>query len=172
MIDRPTLHKDYNEFYQTYVGKVPEGDVLALLSEGPVITGELLSGLSVEQETYAYAPGKWTVREVLGHMLDTERLFAYRALSIARDAQQVLPGMDQDVWASASSAADRPVSDQLAEWELVRRGNVAMFRGFGPRQWSQVGSASGFPFAVRAFPFVMAGHEIHHCQVLAERYFK
>ena len=166
---RPTA-SEYHEFYDTYVSKVPEGDIFKILGAGLEETLALLKDLPEDRETFAYESGKWTVREVLGHMVDTERLFGFRALWMARGDQQGQPGMDQDAWNAVSTANERSVADHLEELALVRRSNLAMFRGFDDECWKRIGNASGFPFAVRAFPFILAGHEIHHRQVLAERY--
>ena len=161
---------EYNEFYETYVSKVPAGDIFQILEQGLDTTLDLLRGVSGDRERHAYADGKWTIREVVGHMLDTERLFGFRTLWMARGDTQNQPGMDQDAWNAASSADDRPLAEMLDELSLVRRSHLAMFRAFTDEDWSRVGNASGFPFTVRALPYIMAGHEIHHRQVLAERY--
>lgn len=161
---------EYHEFYSTYVDKVPAGDIFEILKTGLEETVRLFSQCSGDRETYAYEPGKWTVRELLGHMTDTERLFGFRALWIARGDQQNQPGMDQDLWARESNAAERPLAEQLEEFSLVRRANLALLGGFDPSVWGKTGNASGFSFTVRAFPFILAGHEIHHRLVLAERY--
>ena len=169
MLRRPTA-ADYNEFYDTYVSKVPSGDVMTVLEESLAETIDLLQGVPEELETHAYAPGKWTIREVLGHMVDTERLFGFRALWMARGDEQDQPGMDQDLWNRASSARDRPLADLLEELSLVRRGHLLLFRSFSEDEWNRTGRASGFPFTVLAFPYILAGHEIHHRRVLADRY--
>ena len=161
---------EYHEFYETYVSKVPDGDIFQILEEGLKATEDLLRGVPSELETHAYAEGKWNVREVLGHMIDTERLFGFRAMWIARGDQQEQPGMDQDAWGALSSARERPLADLVEEFSLVRRGHLLMFKGFRDEDWARTGNASGFRFTARAFPFIMAGHEIHHRQVLAARY--
>ncbi len=161
---------EYHEYYETYVGKVPDGDIFQILEQELKITEDLLRGVPSELETHAYDEGKWTVREVLGHMLDTERVFGFRALWMARGDQQGQPGMDQDAWGALSNARDRPLVDLTEEFSLARRGHLLMFRGFREEDWARTGTASGFLFTARAFPFIMAGHEIHHRQVLAARY--
>jgi hypothetical protein len=161
---------DAADYYFTYIDQVPGGDVMTVLENGVAETRRALSGLSEEQERHRYAPGKWTVREVLGHVVDAERVFGFRAFHMARGDAAPLPGMDQDVFAAAAGAADRPLADLLDELDVVRRGHLALFRGFGPEAWERTGVASGVPFRVRAIPFIMAGHEIHHRRVIQERY--
>lgn len=168
-MQRPETH-EYHEFYSTYVDQVPTGDIFEILERGAPETERLFSQCLGERETYAYEPGKWTVRELLGHMTDTERLFGFRALWTARGDRQEQPGMDQDLWAAESNASQRPLADHLEEFRLVRQANLVMLRGFDSAVWSKTGTASGCTFTVRAFPFILAGHEIHHRRILAERY--
>lgn len=168
-MERPQA-TDYAEYYGLYVDQVPEGNILELLSRGIDETRALLDGVPTEWESFRYAPGKWSVREVVGHMIDAERVFGYRALSIARGDAAPLPGMDQDQWARDSNAARRLLAEQLEEFELLRRAHVAMFAGFEDAAWQRRGVASGCEFGVRAFPYILAGHENHHRRVLEERY--
>ena len=163
---------EYNEYYGLYVGQVPDGEILHILRDGVKRTVDLLAGLSPEQETYRYEPGKWSVREVVGHVIDVERVFGYRALSIARADPVPLPGMDQDVWAASSNAHHRPLAQQLEDFRAARASNVAMLAGFDDAVWERSGTASGYPFSVRTFPWILAGHEIHHRRVLEEKYLK
>jgi len=163
---------EYNEYYSLYVNQVPDGDILQILGNGVKRTAGLLGGLPAEWETYRYEPGKWSVREVLGHVIDVERVFAYRALAIARADSTPLPGMDQDVWSAASNAADRPLARQLEDLRSARASSIALFESFDDAVWEKSGTASGFPFTVRTFPWILAGHEIHHRRVLEERYLK
>lgn len=161
---------EYHAFYSTYVDKVPDGDIFEILESGLQETVDLFGRFSGDRETFAYEPGKWTVRELLGHMTDAERLFGFRALWMARGDQQSQPGMDQNDWAAASNAGQRPLAEQLAEFDLARRSNLAMLRGFDAADWGKTGTASDCMFTVRAFPFILAGHEIHHQLIVSERY--
>lgn len=161
---------EYDGFYDTYVSKVPEGDVMELLETSLRRTQELLAGLPAEWESFAYEDGKWTIREVLGHMADTERVFSYRALSFARRDPAPLPGMDQNQWLADSNAGSRSLPSLLADFASVRRASLALFDGFGEEVWDLRGTASGCDFSVRSFPYIIAGHEIHHQGVLEERY--
>lgn len=161
---------EYDAFYETYVGKVAGGDVIDVLSGAPGALEGLLGDLARGDETFVYAPGKWSIREVVGHVLDTERLFAYRALHIARSDPTALPGMDQHVWAGGSNAADRPLRDQLREFRALREANAMLFASFDKDVLSRRGKASGFEFTVRALIHIVAGHELHHRGVLEQRY--
>ncbi len=163
---------EHAEYYGLYIHQVPDGDVLQILDEGVGRTVELLGGLPPEWETYRYEPGKWSVREVMGHVVDVERVFGYRALSIARADPATLPGMDQDQWAASSNAGDRPLASLLEDLRWARRSSLAMFKGFDDATGERSGVASDCPFSVRTFPYIVAGHEIHHRRVLEERYLK
>ena len=163
---------EYADYYSLYIDQVPEGDILELLATGVQASRRLLGGLPEEWETHRYEPGKWTLREVVGHMTDVERLFSYRALAMARSDPASLPGMDQDQWAAASNAADRPLAAQIEDLERARASSIALFESFPEEAWDRRGVASGFEFTVRAFPYIQAGHEIHHLRVLEEKYLK
>jgi hypothetical protein len=171
MIPRPTA-EDAASFYFTYIDKVPDGaDVLAVLAGGPAATRAAVAGVTSERERHRYAEGKWSIREVLGHIVDTERVFGYRAFHMSRGDRTPLPSMDQDVYAAHAGADDRPLADLLDELEWTRRGHLAMFAGFDAAAWQRTGTASDRLFRVSAFPYILAGHEIHHRQILIERYF-
>ncbi len=163
---------EYDEYYGLYVGQVPEGEILELLERGLADNRALLGDLPAEWETYRYEPGKWSVREVVAHVLDAERVFGYRAVSIARGDPSPLPGMDQDVWAAGANAANRSLASLLDELEHLRRSHILMFAGFDDEMWGRRGVASGVGFTVRSFPHILAGHEIHHRRVLEERYLR
>lgn len=169
MIQRPDP-AEYDAFYSTYMDKVPSGDVLELLAGGLTETLELLGGVPTEMETYRYAEGKWSIREVIGHITDTERVFVYRAFCMARGESAALPGMDQLVYAQGSNAAERSLAELGVEFAAVRAASLELFRGLSDTAWSRSGIASGVSFTVRVFPFLIAGHEIHHRELLRARY--
>ena len=169
MLRRPDP-SEYEEYYQIYTSRVPDGDVLDILESQVGDTLHALAGVEPERETFRYEPGKWSIREVVGHLTDTERVFAYRALSFARASPDPLPPMEQGDWAAVSNAHDRPLAHLAAEFGALRMANVRMFRGFDDETWLRRGTASGFDFTVRSFPWILAGHEIHHVRVLEERY--
>lgn len=169
MIQRPDA-SEHAPYYSTYIDKVPAGDIIEILSDGIATTVQLLQGVPPARETYCYAEGKWSPREVVGHVTDAERVFAYRALCFARGEAEPLPGMDQEVYARGSNAADRSLPALAAELTAVRHSTIELFMGFDGAMWGRSGVASGVPFTVRAFPFIIAGHEIHHRAILKERY--
>lgn len=167
---RPPTSNEYDEYYGAYVGRVPDRPILDVLAEAPDALEAVLDRVPVPDETFAYAPGKWTIREVLGHILDTERVFGYRALHMARSDPGALPGMDQNVWAAGSNASGRPLAEQLCEFRALRESHVTLFSSFDDDILGREGVASGVRFTVRALVFIVAGHEIHHRGVLADRY--
>jgi uncharacterized damage-inducible protein DinB len=169
LLPRPAAG-DAASYYFTYIDKVPDGDVLALLETSLDDTRQALAAVDAERETFRYAPGKWTVRDVVGHLLDAERVFGYRAFHFARADPAELPSMDQEIYARTARAERRPLAEVLDELADVRRGHLALFRGFDDEAWERTGIASNVPFRVRAIPFILAGHEIHHRQILVERY--
>lgn len=169
MLKRPDP-SEYEAYYQTYTSKIPDGHILDILDRELENTLEVLACVGPDRESFRYEPDKWSVREVVGHMIDTERVFAFRALCFARAAGDPLPSMEQDEWAAISVAGDRSLGNLAAEFEHVRRANVLMFRGFDDEAWVRRGVASGFDFTVRSLPWILAGHEIHHRRVLEERY--
>jgi hypothetical protein len=161
---------EYEAYYSTYIDKVPEGDVIDLLASQITTTLELLASVPPALEQHRYAPDKWSVREVVGHVIDAERVFSHRAFSFARSDESPLPGMDQIDYASASNAAMRPLPELAGELAAVRDSTLAMFRGLPDAAFGRSGVASGFPFTVRSFVFIIAGHEIHHCDGLSAHY--
>lgn len=162
---------DYPAVYRTYVETVPDGDVLDTLERQGADTAALLRSVPVRLEEHRYAPDRWSVREVVAHVIDAERLFTFRALHVARGDPAPLPGMDQDVWARSSNAAVRPLSELVEELEAVRRATVLLFRGMDDRALRRTGVANDTPLVVWTVPWVVAGHERHHVNVLRERYF-
>ena len=170
MLIRPEK-SEYDAFYSTYIDKVPAGDILALLPESAQKTLDLLAEYPEDREQDRYAPGKWTIRELMGHIVDTERLFAYRAAHFARADPAALPGMDQDVWAANSNASGRALSDLCSELASVRAATISLFASFDGEISIAKGMASGCQFTVRSLAYIIAGHEIHHRKVAEERYF-
>lgn len=162
----------YPAYYENYLRHVPaSADPVALLAAQGEQVRALLATLTDEQALLAYAPGKWTIKEVLVHILDSERIFAYRALCIARGEQQSLPGFDENAYAPAAEANSRSLNDLLAEHAAVRASTVALYRSFASHQLDRVGLANNHPISVRALVHVVPGHEAHHLTILHERYF-
>jgi hypothetical protein len=169
MIDRPAA-SEYAPYYALYVDQVPEGDILDLMEGELAITLACLESVPQELENHRYAPDKWSLREAVGHIVDVERTFGYRAVWFARLDPSPLPSMDQDLWAGNSNASERSLESLAAEFALARRGHIAMFRGLGPSAFLRRGVASDCEFSVRSLPFILVGHEIHHRRVITERY--
>jgi hypothetical protein len=161
---------EYAEYYHGYVSRVPDGDILATLASQIDETMAPLRRVPPERETWAYAPGKWTVRQSLGHVIDAERVFAGRALWMARDPDTALPSMEQDLWVERSPDGSRPLPALLDEWATTRAATLALFRGFDAAALGRVGTASGVRFTVRSLAWVIAGHELHHRVLFRERY--
>ena len=161
---------EHAAYYARYVDLVPDGDILEILRDQLGETLALLQHVPRERENYRYAPGKWSLREVVGHVLDTERVMAYRALAMSRSEGVDLPGMDQEEWARHSNAATRSLDDLASEWATVRRANVHMFATLPEGAVERRGRASGNDFTVRSFAWIVAGHELWHRERLASDY--
>ena len=157
-------------YYHTYINQVPEGDIIEILENQLEETLQLLKGLSEDKALYRYAADKWSIKEIIGHVIDAERVFAYRALNIARNDRSELPGMEQDDYVKFAKFDDLPLADLLAGFRYVRQSNIFLFKSFDEEMQMRKGIASGCEFTVRTFPFIIAGHEKHHQNVLKERY--
>lgn len=168
-MNRP-LESEYAPYYQGYVNQVSESEILPVLRSQMDDLDVLLDRVAPEKETYAYAEGKWSIRELVGHLIDGERVFGYRAFCIARGEKQNLPGFDQDDYMLTAPYKHIDLENLLSELRLIRLGNIAMFRTFNEESWSRVGTANDNQITVRALAFIMAGHVRHHMNVLRERY--
>jgi hypothetical protein len=162
---------EYAEFYANYVSKVPGSDVLGVLESQRLQMLQLFAGRSERDGSFRYAPDKWTVKEVLGHITDTERIFTYRALRIARGDQTPLPGFEQDDFVKNGGFGERTLAGLADEFALVRAASIALFRSFPEEAWARRGVASQKEVTVRALAFITAGHQMHHRVILEERYF-
>jgi hypothetical protein len=161
---------EYAAYYGTYVSLVPEGDAAAALEAQPAQLRQLAGARDSNSETYRYAPGKWSIREVIGHVIDAERVFGYRAFSIGRGEQQPLARFDQDAYLAAAGFDQRPLSDLVNEFGVVREANLLAFRHFTDADWDRTGTVSGNPMSVRAIAFIMTGHVRHHVRIIQEQY--
>jgi hypothetical protein len=161
---------EYAPYYGRYIMLVGGHDVVAALQDQPRETLALLSGLSEEQGNYRYAADKWSIKGVLGHVIDTERVFSYRALRFARNDQTPLASFEQDGYVRAGGFADRRLADLIEEFVCVRRASGWLFRTLPPEAWMRRGIASDNPVTVRALAYIIAGHELHHRAVLKEKY--
>ncbi len=161
---------EFPSVYAGYVAHVPDGDVVEALIGSAEITAALLHDVSDDVADRAYAEGKWTLKEVLLHCADVERIFSYRALRIGRGDETPLPGWDENTYAPQSGAAARSLHSILDEFESVREATVTLFQGLPDEAWSRVGTANERPITVRAIAWITAGHLLHHLQVMQERY--
>ena len=161
---------EHAPYYSRYVDLVADGDILGTLATQIDGTMAELRNVSEADSLKRYAAGKWSVREVVGHLIDTERIFAYRALRFARNDRTDLPGFEQDDYVAAAQFDRRPWTGLLEEFDAVRRSDVLMFRGLGDEAWRRQGVANGDAMSVRAAAYVIAGHELHHLRVLREKY--
>lgn len=161
---------EYAPAFQGYVAHVTEDEIMPAMRSQIDELDLLLDRVTPDHETYAYAEGKWSIREIVGHLIDGERVFGYRALCIARGETQNLPGFDQDQYMPNSPYASIALEDLLSEFRLVRLSNIAMLRNLDEPAWSQMGTANGAPVSVLALAFIMVGHARHHMGVLRERY--
>jgi len=168
-MNRPT-ETEYAPYYQGYVDQVSENDIMAVLRSEVDELDVLLARVPADKETYRYAEGKWSVREIVGHLIDGERVFGYRALCIARGETQNLPGFDQNDYMQTAPYHHIELEDLLSEMRLVRLSNIAMFRSLAEEAWNRTGIANGNAVTVRALAFIMGGHVRHHMNVLRERY--
>ena len=168
-IEKPAAG-EYNEYYETYVSLMDAGDLLGTLEEQIRETRDLLAGFPEERGSHSYADGKWTIKEVVSHLLDGERIFAYRLLRISRGDETPMEGFEQDSYIENSHANERTFNDLICEFSDLRAANLRLMRNFSGADWERMGTASGSPVSVRALAFIMAGHIRHHQNILKERY--
>jgi hypothetical protein len=162
--------QEYAGFYETYVSLVPEPDLLSAMHASQEEIMDLLESLPVEKSDHAYADGKWTVKQLLQHVIDTERIFSYRALALSRGEPQHLPGFDENAYADQADVSQRSFREMKEELLALRRSVYLMFRGFSEDMLARTGTASGEPVSVRALGYICIGHIRHHSRILRERY--
>ncbi|HVE79813.1 MAG TPA: DinB family protein [Gemmatimonadaceae bacterium] len=168
VLTRPPAPDEYAPFYHGYVTAVPDGDVLATLAAQRAAA--LARRDPAGRAGHRYAEGKWSVREVLGHLADVERIFGYRALCIGRGDGTPLPGFDENAYVAAAGADARPLPELAEELDAVRRATLALYRGLTATALERAGTANGARVTVRALAYIIAGHEAHHLRILRERY--
>jgi hypothetical protein len=168
-INRPTAN-EYPEFYHTYVQKVPEGNVIDFLRKQMEDIVNTFSQLEESKAEWAYADGKWTMKELFCHLIDAERIFAYRALCFARGEKNALPGFEENDYAKNCNANQRELTNLIGEFYHVRKSNIELFSTFSDETSCAIGNANGKPISVRAIIYSIAGHADHHMNVLKERY--
>ena len=168
-IERPS-RDEMVEYYFPYIDLVPDGDIRGILEDQRQETLSFLESIPESLAAHRYAPDKWSVVEVLGHINDCERLYTMRAFWFARAMDSPLPSFHSDLAVKTSKAADRPWSTHVAEFASIRASTTAFFRYLPPDAWLLRGVASDYPFSVRALAYLTAGHVIHHTRILKERY--
>jgi DinB superfamily len=161
---------EYAPYYERYISLVPDDDIQATLAAQKDEISSLVSGLPEEKGTYAYADGKWTVKELLSHVIDGERIFSYRALRISRGDKTPIEGFEQDDYIANSNANNRSFADLVDEFTFERAANLRLFANFTDENSKRVGTASDNPVSARAIAYIMAGHVRHHIGILKERY--
>ena len=161
---------EYASYYEKYVSLVPDADLVETLERQGAETLALLRGLDEEQGAHRYEAGKWSVKQLVGHVNDAERIFSYRALAIGRGDRQPLPGMDQEEYMAGVDFDARTLASLADEFESVRAATLQLLRHLSPEAWARRGTASDNEVTVRALAYIIAGHEAHHVRILRERY--
>jgi hypothetical protein len=161
---------EYNAYYAQYINRIPEGLVTDLLAEQLERTRALLLPLTPAQVAYRPKPDDWNIAEVLGHIADSERIFAFRALAFARNDTTALPSFDQDLYVANADFAERPFDTLIEEYTAVRRATLAFFGNLPAEAWVRRGVANHNPISVRALAYIIAGHELHHVADFRDRY--
>lgn len=169
MTRRPEAHES-SVYYHHYISLAKGTNAIQVLKDYQVEAAQLFTDLAPEKWDYRYAEGKWTIKELLLHIIDTERIFAYRALRISRNDSTALAGFEQDDYVPASDAANRSPESLIAEYQAVRQASIHLFQNLTDEMLSRMGMASNNPVSVLALAYMMAGHEIHHLNILKERY--
>lgn len=162
---------EFAEYYGKYIAKVPGTDVVGILESERLQMSRLFAGRSERDGNFRYAPDKWTIKEVLGHVIDAERIFTYRALRIGRGDETPLASFEQDDYVKNGKFASRTLADLAQEFDAVRGASISLFRSFDDAAWGRRGVASQKEVTVRALGFITAGHQIHHRVILEESYF-
>ncbi len=162
---------EYPAFYEGYISQVPGDDIAAALETQRVHTMQLFAGRSEREGNFRYAPDKWTVKDVLGHVTDSERILVYRALRIARGDRTPIEGFEQDDYVRGAGFNERTIANLVEEYADVRSATLALFRSLSNEAWLRRGTANKNEVSVRALAYMTAGHELHHRQILEERYF-
>jgi hypothetical protein len=161
---------EFAPYYGRYIDRVPDGDIVATLRDQVEETLRTLRAIPDARAGHRYAPDKWSIREVVGHLSDSERIFTYRALRIARGDETPLPGFDENAFVRRARLDDRSFAGLIDEYATVRAASVALFDSLFPEEWTRRGIASDKGVSVRALAWISAGHEIHHLEILRTRY--
>lgn len=171
LIDRPDS-SEHAPYFEKYIALVPDGDIVEIVASQIEDTARLLSGVGEAKALYRYAPGKWSLKEVVGHLADTERVLSYRALRFSRNDQTPLAGFDENVFVAHASFDARPLADLVEEFRHVRQATVALFCRMTPEMAARRGVANQNEVTVRALAYIIAGHERHHVAIIKDRYLR
>ncbi|WP_299122849.1 DinB family protein [uncultured Winogradskyella sp.] len=170
MISETLKSDEFNTYYKSYIDSSSNINIVKGLKQNLDSVVAFYSAIPAQKHDFAYAEGKWTIKDILLHIIDTERIFTYRALRIARQDKTALVGFDQDDYVVSAKASSRSLKNILEEYKIVRQASIALYSSFDTSASEQIGEASGYPISVRAIGYVLTGHENHHNQVIEERY--
>lgn len=168
-MNRPSKN-EYNEYHETYISLVEETDIVSALENQIDEINNLFASISEEKADFRYAEGKWSIKELVGHLIDSERVFSYRALRISRGDETPLAGFEQDDYVANGNFGNTKLSDLIEEFSLLRRSNVLFFKNLSDEAWSCLGIANEATISVRAIAYIMVGHIRHHADILRQRY--
>ena len=169
MLNRPQ-NTEYDPYFERYVQLVPEGNIHDILTQSHKNTTEFFSGISDDQANYRYAPGKWSLKEVLGHIIDNERIMSYRLLRIARGDQTPLAGYDEGALNRGASFDQHSMAELLEDYTAVRHATLTLIRGISKEAWSRRGIVNASESSAKAWAYIICGHELHHMNIVHERY--
>ena len=164
------LDSEYDEYTAYYINLIPDGDLVQLMESQFRATTDFFKAIPSKKHDFTYAPEKWTVKEVLRHIIDTERIFTYRALRFARNDQTSLPGFEVENYVQPAHVGSRTMDDLLLEFQLNKEANIVFVKSLDDEMLKRGGIASDHFITTRAMLFKLVGHEIHHCRIIAERY--
>jgi hypothetical protein len=167
---RPGI-KEYDAYFSRYVNLLPEGDIIAILEQQVKETNMLLQNITDTQGLFRYASNKWSVKEIIGHLADTERILGYTLLCIARGENKELPRYDKDVYVQNAAFDKQTINELLLNFTIVRNATVQLLKSLNLEDWLRRGFANGSEVTVRALASILAGHELHHCNIMKEFYF-
>jgi uncharacterized damage-inducible protein DinB len=171
MLQRPT-ESEYPNYYQPYVKLVPDGGIVQTLQENLLAVVKLFEGISEEDGLHRYAPGKWSVKEVLGHIIDTERIMSYRLMRAARGDQTPLAGFNENDYVQAAQTNSLSTEAILEDFKATRNASITLIQNTPVDAWANKGNANGMEITTRAIAYIIAGHEMHHRKIVEERYLK
>ena len=170
-MDRPT-EKEYAPYYQKYISLIPNGDILQLMEKQNEQFCEFLAQFDEERANYRYAKGKWSIKEVIGHLIDVELVFMYRAWRFSRNDKASLHGFEQDEFIANSDFSKMTLSELVEQFYHMRKAAIPMFSSFSDEMWRRKGTANDSTFTVRAIAYIMVGHVIHHMRIIHQKYMK